>query len=110
MKAYTSTNYKSKTVLTNSIFEYVELWLKRQSSEKSTEPLFYWLQSRDFYNASLWLPITSKPLTAYYSCVNVAKALLSLHKIDIVNISHGVFSARSGTSHNILPTIRLNIH
>lgn len=101
MKAYTSANYKSKTVLTNSIFEYVELWLKRQSSEKSTEPLFYWLQSRDFYNASLCLPITSKPLTAYYSCMNAAKALLALHKINLVNISHGVSSARSGTSPNI---------
>lgn len=61
----------------------------------------FWQQARDFYNVSQKLPITSKPLTAYYACMNATKALLSIHNINMTNISHGVSSARSEVSHNL---------
>ena len=53
MKPVTSADYSGKTVLTNSSWEYVELWLKRQSSEKSKRALFYWSQAKNFYIASI---------------------------------------------------------
>ena len=34
MKAVTNADYNKKTVLTNSAWEYVELWLKRQKKGK----------------------------------------------------------------------------
>lgn len=61
MKPVTSADYSGKTVLTNSSWEYVELWLKRQSSEKSKRALFYWSQAKNFYIASENLPIESLP-------------------------------------------------
>lgn len=57
MKSVTSADYSGKTVLTNSSWEYVELWLKRQSSEKSKRALFYWSQAKNFYIASENLPM-----------------------------------------------------
>ena len=65
MKSVTSADYSGKTVLTNSSWEYVELWLKRQSSEKSKRALLYWSQAKNFYIASENLPIESRPLTSY---------------------------------------------
>ena len=101
MKPYTKANYGSKTVLTDSTFEYVELWLKRQSKTKAKEALFYWQQSQSFYKASQVLPIESKPLTAYYCCMNAAKALLAMNDIEMENISHGVTGKRNDRSINI---------
>lgn len=97
MKSVTAANYSGKTVLTNSSWEYVELWLKRQSSEKSKRALFYWLQAKNFYMASEVLPIESRPLTSYYCCLNAAKALLAIKgpdTIDFDNLSHGISSDR----------------
>lgn len=34
LKSITSADYSGKTVLTNSSWEFVELWFKRQSSKK----------------------------------------------------------------------------
>ena len=97
MKPVTSANYTEKTVLTNSSWEYVELWLKRQNNEKSKRALFYWLQAKSFFNASECLPLESRPLTSYYCCLNAAKALLSIRgreNIDFDNLSHGISSDR----------------
>lgn len=106
MKSVTSADYSGKTVLTNSSWEYVELWLKRQSSEKSKRALFYWSQAKNFYIASENLPIESRPLTSYYCCMNAAKALLAIKgpdSIDFDNLSHGISSDRRqwGKSNNI---------
>ena len=106
MKSVTSADYSGKTVLTNSSWEYVELWLKRQSSEKSRRALFYWSQAKNFYIASENLPIESRPLTSYYCCMNAAKALLAIKgpdSIDFDNLSHGISSDRRqwGKSNNI---------
>lgn len=97
LKSITSADYSGKTVLTNSSWEFVELWFKRQSSKKATNALFYWTQAKNFYIASEALPIESRPLTAYYCCLNAAKALLIMkgdENIDFDNISHGISSDR----------------
>ncbi len=97
MKPITSADYEGKTVLTNSAWEYVELWLRRKSSSRSSKALFYWKQAKSFFDASENLPIESKPLTSYYCCMNAAKALLAIRgdeKIDFDNMSHGISSDR----------------
>lgn len=96
MKAYTQPQYNSRTVLTTSVFDYVELWLLRQSKEKSSDARDFWRQSQNFYEAAQILHYESKPLAAYYCCMNAAKALISFRKGDpLNNITHGVSSSRS---------------
>lgn len=97
MKAVTNADYNKKTILTNSAWEYVELWLKRQKEEGESD-LFYWKQAHNFYNASEYLSLESKPLTAYYCCLNATKALLKMKKgeeINLVSIHHGISSTRN---------------
>ncbi len=94
MKPTTNSDYNSKTILTNSVWEYVELWLKRHSGDNEENALFYWEQAKYFFNASENLPINSKPLTSYYCCLNASKALLSISGIALDNISHGITSNR----------------
>ena len=101
MKAYSSSNYKSKTVLTNSTFDFIELWLMRESNAQGREALFYWRQAKNFYISTLSLPIESKPLTAYYCCMNATKALLAIRNISTVNITHGVSGSRNGTKGDV---------
>ena len=78
MKPITGAEYDEKTVLTNSSWEFVDLWLRRQPKIRANRALFYWEQAKSFYEASELLPIESKPLTAYYCCMNAAKTLLQL--------------------------------
>ena len=92
-KAYTNPVFTERTVYTNSTFNYVELWL-RQGGDSKRESLDYWLQAKAFYEASLILPLSAKPLTDYYCCLNAAKALLACNGINLTHISHGVSSAR----------------
>ena len=97
MKPLTFADYTAKTVLTNSSWEYVELWLRRINTEKSKRALFYWQQAYNFYKASECLPLESKPLTSYYCCLNAAKALLSINRVNFIdndNLSHGITSNR----------------
>lgn len=95
MRPLTKANYIEKTVLTNSAWEYVQLWLRRQRGEYGTRALFYWEQAYSFYLASKDLPFASRPLTAYYCCMNATKALLQLNGVYLENIAHGVSSDRS---------------
>lgn len=98
MKPLTEADYDSKTVLTNSSWEYVELWLRRQHGDKARRALFFWSQAKCFFDASEILPIESRPLTSYYCCMNAAKALLAVRgnpKINFDNISHGITSDRN---------------
>lgn len=90
LKPITAADYKSKTVLTDSSWEYVELWLKRHKDVKSKEALFYWQQAKNFFDASECLPLNSKPLTSYYCCMNATKALLCIHGTDVEDIHHGI--------------------
>lgn len=105
MKSVTGADYGAKTVLTNSAWEYVELWLRRKNGNRAKEALFFWQQAHSFFNASECLPIESKPLTAYYCCMNAAKALLAINGdpgIKFDNIAHGVTSdRRQWTNNNI---------
>ena len=102
-KPLKSADYQSRTVLTNSVWEYVELWLRRECSKNADNALFYWEQAKCFYNASECLPIESKPLTAYYCCLNATKALLSIkgpNTINFDNLSHGISSDRAQWKNN----------
>jgi len=90
-KASKSPDLKSRNVLTNSPWDFVELWLKK---EKQKDALFYWNQAREFHKASHGLPIQSSPLLHYYSFMNAVKALLSSKNIAFDEY-HGV------TSHNM---------
>lgn len=87
----------SQNVLTNSRWEFVELWLKK---EKLDDSLYYWNQSKEFNNASKDLNIQSSPLLHYYSFMNAAKALLSSKNITF-NHYHGVTHHSTGNSTRI---------
>jgi hypothetical protein len=83
----------TRTVLTNSPWEFVELWLKR---EKKLSALFFWKQAREFHVASRGMGLESAPLLHYYSFMNAAKALLEAKGVAFEPI-HGV------RSHNLRP-------
>lgn len=73
-KAVINPNLGSKNVLTNSRWEFVELFLKK---EKKIEALFYWNQAKEFNKATIDMSIQASPLLHYYSFMNAAKSLLS---------------------------------
>lgn len=85
-KSVTSPRFNEKTVLVTSTWDYVDLWLKRAGKN---EARFFWNQARSFYDATLMLPKTSSPLTAYYCFLNATKALL-LTKGANFSDQHGV--------------------
>lgn len=103
LKSHQNPDYLSRTILSDSVFDYVELWLSNHSSKQTSysKALFYWKQSKYFYEASIKLPIDAQPLTAYYSCLNATKALLAIHNIDLDNIGHGVSASRIATTGKI---------
>lgn len=107
MKPLTGARYDERTVLTNSSWEFVSLWLRRQPGSRAERALFYWKQAKSFYDASGLLPIESKPLTAYYCCMNAAKALLAIKGPSTIDFdgkfSHGISSNRKqwGKSTNL---------
>jgi hypothetical protein len=80
-------------VLTNSHWEYVSLWLRR---ERKTSALFYWQQAQTFAQAAEGMPVSSAPLLLYYSYMNATKALLSAKSVPF-DEHHGV------RAHNIRP-------
>lgn len=79
-------NFRTQRVLCSDPWDFVALWLKR---EHQKDALFYWEQSRQFYDASLALPDLSAPLTSYYCFLNATKALL-VSKGQTFTESHGV--------------------
>lgn len=85
-KATVSPLLDARTVLTNSPWEFVSLWLTRQ---KKTSALFYWNQAREFARAAVGIGIQSAPLLHYYSFMNAAKALLAAKSVAF-NENHGV--------------------
>lgn len=91
---------KSKTILTDSTWEFVEIYLKQNSngSAKHKNAIFYWQQARNFYKATKSLDNNSKPLTTYYCFLNATKALLEIKNVAY-DFSHGV-SGRSENGHN----------
>lgn len=105
-KAIIKPNFKSKTVLTDSTWHYVEMLFKSKQSDKKykkkcAEALTYWSQAKNFFIATENLDILSKPLTTYYCFLNATKALLTYKDIPF-DTMHGV-SGESINSHiNIL--------
>lgn len=85
-KAIKTPDFYSKTVIVHDHWDYVEMFLKRN---KLTVAAFYWIQAKEFYNASLDLPNTSSPLTLYYCFLNATKALLTVKGV-IFTERHGV--------------------
>lgn len=94
MKARFEPKLGSRTILTDSVWGYVELWISRTKSINKESAAFYWNQARDFYKATKFLDESASPLTAYYCCLNASKSLLVLKGIDPKLLkSHGVSSS-----------------
>jgi hypothetical protein len=85
-KAVIAPQFGVPTVLSNTPWEFVSLWLKRKHK---TDALFYWDQARQFQKAAIGLPPQSAPLLLYYCFMNAAKALLSSKGI-VFNPYHGL--------------------
>jgi uncharacterized protein (UPF0332 family) len=85
-KAAVGAVFGAKTVLTNSPWEFVSLWLRREGHDEAG---FYWNQARVFHQASASLPVESAPLLLYYSFMNAVKALLHSRGVAF-NAHHGV--------------------
>ena len=79
--------WNDEKVLTSDLWTYVDLWIRRNA--KGTDAQFFWQQAREFYRASLNLPITASPLALYYCFLNATKALLVSKKIAFSD-HHGV--------------------
>lgn len=72
-KAILSAQLAARTVLTESPWDFVALWLKRQHQPKA---VILWNQGREFYEAARGLSLQTAPLLLYYSFLNASKALL----------------------------------
>jgi len=79
-KAYVGPKFNEKTILVESHFEFIEMWLQRNGNNDSR---IYWSQAKNFYNAALNTEVESKPLVAYYCMLNAAKSLLTLKGIPV---------------------------
>ena len=103
MKAIKNPKYGSKTVLTDSSWEYVALFLTRQSTPGSSDALFYWEQAHSFYLASQTLPDSASPLTSYYCILNATKALLRFKNVESSKLNnHGISSVRTDSDNTNL--------
>jgi hypothetical protein len=91
-------DFSSKTVLTDSTWQYVEIYLR---SKDQDDALFYWEQARNFYESTKSLTLVSKPLTAYYCFLNATKALLEVKGIGY-DLAHGVSGKREDGHINII--------
>ena len=85
-KATKSPKLDARTVLTNSHWEYVALWLRR---EHKNAALLYWQQAQTFAQAAEGMPVSSAPLLLYYSYMNATKALLSSKSVPFDD-HHGI--------------------
>lgn len=64
----------SRTALTDSHWQFVELSLTR---EKQTDALLYWRQAREFHAAAKDLSSQASPLPLYCCYLNATKCLLT---------------------------------
>ncbi|WP_207896862.1 YaaC family protein [Rubrivivax gelatinosus] len=91
-KATCEADFGGRTVLTNSPWEYVKLWLQRRNDEAAGTAAFYWTQAKAFAAAAQGLPNESAPLPLYYCYMNAAKALLASRGMQLEEF-HGVTRA-----------------
>jgi len=85
-KAIIAPLLNSRTVLTNSPWTFVALWLQRNHKPQA---LFYWEQAQQFHSASVGLPLRSAPLLLYYCFMNAVKALLVAKGVSFDEM-HGI--------------------
>ena len=90
-------DFRTQRVLCSDPWDFVSLWLKRAHKK---DALFYWEQSKHFFDASKALPDLASPLTNYYCLLNASKALLSA-KGQVFSENHGV-GGRSEPGHKSL--------
>ena len=90
-------DFRTQRVLCSDPWDFVSLWLKRNHQKDS---LFYWEQSKHFFQASASLSELSAPLTSYYCFLNATKALLVAKNVAFKE-SHGV-GGRSKFGHKSL--------
>jgi len=86
-KAIINPNFNTRIVLASNPWEYVDMWLKRR---RRKDALFFWRQANSFYSSSLSLTKYSTPLTAYYSMLNMTKALLTTKGVQFSDEHHGL--------------------
>lgn len=103
-KTIINPKFSNKTVLTDSTWNYVEIFLK---DKKEKEALTYWHQAENFFKATENLDMISKPLTSYYCFLNATKALLTYKKINF-DLKHGV-SGKRLNGHILLQNERIKI-
>jgi hypothetical protein len=94
-----------RTVLTNSPWTFVALWLKRKHADRA---LFYWEQAQEFQKVAKGLPPQSAPLLLYYSFLNATKALLTAKGIAF-NEHHGVRESSASASTTSLASLGIGI-
>lgn len=83
-KIYTNPDLKSHTVLTDDVFTYIDFYFKKHNKKLfdanglclKQNFIFYWNQSKNFYNATKILPVEASPLPMYYSMLNASKAYM----------------------------------
>ena len=95
-KAILDPKFDARTVLTNTPWEFVSLWLKR---EKQHDALILWSQAREFYDVAGAVSLQTAPLLQYYSFMNATKALLTAKGIAF-DPHHGVKAANLRRSSN----------
>lgn len=85
-KAFTNPDFDAPTVLVSDQFDFVELWLKRNSTKQAQ---LFWQQAENFFRASLSMPKESRAIASYYCMLNAAKTLLESKGIE-VSPYHGI--------------------
>ncbi|MEC1717215.1 YaaC family protein [Schinkia azotoformans] len=88
-KTVVSPEFDKKTVLTDSHWHYIELYLRAGKGEKCLEAANYWNQAKNFYEATKNLDLVAKPLTTYYCFLNATKALLTYKGVSF-DLKHGI--------------------
>jgi len=98
-RSIASPKFGAKRVISSSPWEYVDLWLRKNSN---SEAQIFWEQARQFYSSAMQLPVQSAPLPLYYSFLNAVKALLTANSIPHMAY-HGVtgFDARTSAKAHI---------
>ena len=91
-KAFMEPKFDAPTIIVGDQFDYVDLWLKRNST---LESVLYWQQAKNFYIAAIDVPKESKPIVAYYCLLNATKALLASKKISFSPL-HGLAGTSNG--------------
>ena len=104
-KAVMNPLFGERTVLTNSPWTFVALWLKRKHADRA---LFYWEQAQEFHKVAQGLPPQSAPLLLYYSFLNATKALLTAKNIPF-NEHHGVRESSASGNTTSLASLGIGI-